>query len=345
MECPARGSQGGWPVIETGGREGATGEADWVFEAERRDELDGFVEQCARSLRVVRRERLRESDEVADDGGRHAGLAGEREALGRELLRGGRVQPAEGVGGDAEEQCGYGREVVGAGVAGCIQVMVGRFTLRAGVEATLARRIDADMARWESGRAPRRCSAARACSHSSSARWIVAPHMACEPASMSATAAPGWSAAPGSASTISASKKITSLTCKKESGRLQRSRMARLDVFGVERERHRREQVVVVAGEAVAPLDLSRPVAVTPHNPGELGVVVTVTGPQPVGVAGLGEVFFAVLADRLQQPIPGVEPGVVDDRPTNGPPGSRATRTRRRPRSDHPRTRPRRHRA
>ena len=40
-------------------------------------------------------------------------------------------------------------------------------------------------------------------------------------------------------------------------------------------------------------------------------------GPQRVGVAGLGEAFLAVLADRLQQPVAGVGPGVVgnDQRP------------------------------
>jgi hypothetical protein len=96
-------------------------------------------------------------------------------------------------------------------------------------------------------------------------------------------------------------------------GELAQEPQGALDISGDERERHRREQVVVLAGEASAPLDLSRPVALRPRDAGKVGVVIAVTASESVGLFVLGKTFLAVLADGLQQPVAGIETGVVRD--------------------------------
>jgi len=49
-------------------------------------------------------------------------------------------------------------------------------------------------------------------------------------------------------------------------------------------------------------------VCLVPDPGEEAGVVAGMAGPPPLGLAGLVEVFLAVLADRLQQPVAGLGP-------------------------------------
>ena len=79
-----------------------------------------------------------------------------------------------------------------------------------------------------------------------------------------------------------------------------------INVVGVDRVVHRGEQVLVLGEQSPAGFHLVRTSHVRGEHGGELGVVLGVPGPQHLGLLVFGEAFLAVLADRLQQPIPGL---------------------------------------
>ena len=103
--------------------------------------------------------------------------------------------------------------------------------------------------------------------------------------------------------------------------------------MGVDRVGERGEDVLAVGGHAGAPHDLLRSPQSFVAAEGVVGVVAGVTVAQRVGLAVFDEAFLAVFADGLQQPVPGVDDRRVRRRPTTGPPGRSATRTRHGPRS------------
>ena len=83
--------------------------------------------------------------------------------------------------------------------------------------------------------------------------------------------------------------------------------------MGVDRVGERGEEVLAVGGHAGAPLDLLRPPQSFVATEGVVGVVAGVTVAQRVGLVVFDEAFLAVLADGLQQPIPGVETAAFGD--------------------------------
>jgi hypothetical protein len=79
-----------------------------------------------------------------------------------------------------------------------------------------------------------------------------------------------------------------------------------VNIAGVDRPGPGSEQVVLLSTEPHRPKHLIAPIVV-PDLLEEVGVVVGVPGTPPLELAGLVEAFLAVLADRFQQPVAGLE--------------------------------------
>ena len=74
-------------------------------------------------------------------------------------------------------------------------------------------------------------------------------------------------------------------------------------VLGIDGVGHRREELVVLAGQQLGPLDLPSPVQALADDPPALDEMVGVALTQVQRLAELGEALLAVLADRLQQAV------------------------------------------
>jgi hypothetical protein len=87
---------------------------------------------------------------------------------------------------------------------------------------------------------------------------------------------------------------------------------ADIGVVGVDRPVHCRHKVLGVGGDPPGPFQLSGTEDVLAEGFGQLRVVLAVAGPQRLALFRF-EAVLAVLADCLQQPIPGDRALVVGD--------------------------------
>ena len=93
---------------------------------------------------------------------------------------------------------------------------------------------------------------------------------------------------------------------REQAGRFQQADRE-VEILGVDRVGEGGEQVLAVGGHPRAPLDLLRPPQPFATTNAVLRVVADVTVAQRVGLFVFDETFLGVLADGLQEPVPGVE--------------------------------------
>ena len=290
------------PFTEAGGGDVREQEFGGILVAEGVRELAGLEEQGATLVRVVGGEGTGENREAEDDPAGRPALTRERERLGGVLARLHRIHPRAELRGCHEEERGDAREVLGLGAAGALDE-VGDHLVECETPSgpgPNCRRHDFEVGAGDGAEAL------------FGGEGLVAK-LQREPRVSPVGGVVGGvherdrgAGMLGGAREREQGRRIEDhelVDLSVGSGEPAEEPEGEVDVLGVERIGHRRVEVVAFASEPRSPLHLSRPAQVTPHDPGELRVVLRVAGTQLIGIAGVDETLFAVLANRFQQPV------------------------------------------